>query len=162
VPVDAQQIAELAARIESAGGPDRELDAEVWLFVAHKGMAAGEAVVSWRQDQGCLALRTASGYRHLELTGPAFTASEDAARDLREFALPGWGFFLEACPAGETYGRRLLDGRVTTVRAYCIPPRAAPGSLAAIRESTTAYSDHPALAATAAACRAVATLLPEA
>ena len=65
-------LAQLLARIEAATGPDREVDAAMWLTFVEKHML-GQKI-------------------DLDMIGrwPAYTASIDAIVALIERALPGW------------------------------------------------------------------------
>lgn len=88
-------LLELATRCEAASGPDRELDADIWLCVT-PGATRGPLVVAATEMRRGWTIDEASGRM---IVVPAYTASLDAAASLIpegcvwnamiDFGLPG-------------------------------------------------------------------------
>lgn len=81
-------LSELVERLRKATGPDRELDAAIWLVDEGYEKRGGfnPSTVFWTQVQDGFAMEGNSPMRSV----PKFTASVDAALALVERVLPGW------------------------------------------------------------------------
>jgi hypothetical protein len=94
VQVGMADLTPLSERVEGAGGPDRELDREVW---------------------AALVANPPASLVHVgRIEVPAYTASLDSALGLVERVLPGWAWRVEFVakwrPGGPFYGADLTDG----------------------------------------------------
>ena len=106
--------AEIIERLEKAEGPDRELDADIDIF-----LFGGETV--WKQANYTMEMYPASRRASKNHVGgfanehvPLYTASLDSAIALVERTLPGWGFYLRSDKEGNGCGLVYPDAfRVT-------------------------------------------------
>jgi hypothetical protein len=149
----ADQLRDLARRVEAAQGADRAIDAEVWAHtVKREALArAGDWKVARGWDGTCSGALVvwdqppphAAGTGAIWGPAPAYTASLDAAVSL--------------VPAGHSwsvYGGEREEGHAT---AYCVPNG---GRLPWPRWVDDVNAAKPALALTAAAMRALAEEAP--
>ena len=113
--VSADKLRALLARVESASGPDCEIDCALFCAFAMPKEWCGSLIISHFRDlRGTYGYNTADGMRHLEAqTVPRYTSSTDAAIGLCEQVLPGIFYLLGK---GKTrkdeppYGAQLLFG----------------------------------------------------
>lgn len=113
--------ADLLARVEAATGPDRELDAALWLDFTPGATRRASTVKSSKglwPDYTIDETREAGGAL---IVVPAYTASLDAALALVERVLPGWVWSVGnlASGGGQAYLMRaqsaaLIGGKAST------------------------------------------------
>ncbi len=95
--------AALIKRLEAATGPDREVDAELWLMFTTGATRKASVVKSSKglwPDYTIDETREASGRL---IVVPSYTASVDAALALAERVLPGWCWELTLMPGEATW-----------------------------------------------------------
>lgn len=124
------ELASLAERIEAASGPDRELDAAIWLAVTPGATRRKTKYLHEASGQECEIDETRDASHRLIIV-PSYCASLDAAMSL-----------------AEAYGGQLTFFKDGTAKAFLWQPY----PLAVEAKAAT-----PALALTAAALRARAT-----
>ena len=122
----------LAARVESATGADRELDAHVWLACVPGTTRNELRYIHKATGKECVIDETRDANRCL-IVVPAYSASLDAALSL---VPSGSWWWVEAQPLGDAFLAGCGDERVATAAT-------------------------PALALTSAALRAIAERMPE-
>ena len=81
----------LLERVKAAGGPDRELDAELWVALEPGATRKQWSYIHEASGRECHVDETRDATRRLIIV-PSFTASIDAALALVERALPGRGY----------------------------------------------------------------------
>lgn len=87
-------MTDLITRLSKLEGPDREVDAEIWLLLTPGATRKKLEVKSATNQWAPYIIDETRDETNRLITVPAYTASVDAAITLAERMLPGWTWYL--------------------------------------------------------------------